>query len=678
MSQNSTLPVKRLYIIISVLVAVHTAACFISVPVLWGADSWRFFPIYIQFLFVIFPFLLLIPAVQKFFISQSFDIISEIRTITSRLDKKDRYFLGSLGIISVYGLFWFLRSRTHFLGDGILRIRSIDYGQKFSLEQPLDIYLHAKFLQLFKWIPGWSAEDSFIHISIICGILFIMMCWRFVNRFFDTDDKKFFFFMGLAGMGSVQFFFGYVENYICLTLLVLIYYYYAFRVLRENFSVVPAVFVFSFAICFHVSACIFLLPLVYLIFWKIKNASLSLRQALEIIFAFLIPIVLLLFLFWSEGESLGSFSSQFIDKGHILPIFTPVERIETTYHFFSGYHFLDILNELFLTVPILFFYIILCMDKKKTFQITGERNFILLAVISCFFFLFFFDPEKGYSRDWDLFAIISIPLTVYCGLSIMYKYSNTITRIGVIFGGYLLVHTGSWVMVNAYESYGLQRFSYLAESRWWSNRATGDAFDEIRNYYLVKGEYEQSIRYALKSYFAVPSRRYKGNVSGVYFKYAIKLEKESNTAKAEEFYRKALEYNPKHAASMNNLGKLLEKRGEIETALKLYDMAVAVNPLFSIPYINLGAYYFNNSEYNKANEYFERAVQIEPENPDFYYNLGLSYRLSGNLQKALEAFQKSLDYGLTDIYVYNHIFEINALLKEKKEKVKRQEIEVKN
>ncbi|MBN1821787.1 MAG: tetratricopeptide repeat protein [Prolixibacteraceae bacterium] len=116
-----------------------------------------------------------------------------------------------------------------------------------------------------------------------------------------------------------------------------------------------------------------------------------------------------------------------------------------------------------------------------------------------------------------------------------------------------------------------------------------------------------------------------------------------NYDKAIEYYKKAIETDPKDAFPYNNLANVYRNRKEFEQASEFYQKAIEIDSKFVHPYNGLGNVFLEQKNYKKAIELFEKAIQVDPKYIFAYYNLGYTLYESEEYNKALECFEKYKD-----------------------------------
>ncbi len=112
---------------------------------------------------------------------------------------------------------------------------------------------------------------------------------------------------------------------------------------------------------------------------------------------------------------------------------------------------------------------------------------------------------------------------------------------------------------------------------------------------------------------------------------------------AIEYFRKAIELDPKYAYPWNNLGYIYGAMGNHDKEIEYYRKAIALNPKFAFPWNNMGVTYRKLGSYDKAIECFRKAIELDPKDAYPWNNIGYVYDKQGNRAKARECYQKAIE-----------------------------------
>ena len=122
------------------------------------------------------------------------------------------------------------------------------------------------------------------------------------------------------------------------------------------------------------------------------------------------------------------------------------------------------------------------------------------------------------------------------------------------------------------------------------------------------------------------------------------------TAKAIDFFEKAVAVDPAYSETYNNLGVAHEKLGHFDTAISFYKKAVS-NLLYATPekaYIGMGTSYYRLGKYEDAINFYKEAIKRAPNLDLPYLKLALCYNAMGKYGDASTA----MTYALTLHPVY--------------------------
>lgn len=92
--------------------------------------------------------------------------------------------------------------------------------------------------------------------------------------------------------------------------------------------------------------------------------------------------------------------------------------------------------------------------------------------------------------------------------------------------------------------------------------------------------------------------------------------KQENMEKAQEYFMKSIELNPKDEILAYNVAEIFFGNNKNEEAAKYYQIASQIKPQWGIPYLKQGYVYLNLGDIPKAIEFFNKFMQVDPENPE--------------------------------------------------------------
>jgi len=134
--------------------------------------------------------------------------------------------------------------------------------------------------------------------------------------------------------------------------------------------------------------------------------------------------------------------------------------------------------------------------------------------------------------------------------------------------------------------------------------------------------------------------------------------------RAEDAYRKALEFNPKNSDAYNGIGSVLIRKGQVEEAFSYFNKALEMDPKNKAVYFNLGLAQSEQGNLNEAIRYYDHALAIDPNYTDALCNMGVIFASMGRDDEAAAYYDKALESDPTHIVAHSNLG--NLLAKQKK------------
>ncbi|MBI5710874.1 MAG: tetratricopeptide repeat protein [Candidatus Eisenbacteria bacterium] len=180
-------------------------------------------------------------------------------------------------------LFWLLRVRHTFLGDGNPLSANLARGERFHPHEPLTVLLHHQVYVLARGLfaapgrePAEVAWDTVALGSVVAGALFVLVAWLLAAELVRAGRASqpasgragpaggaregraptALAFLVLLAQGYVLLFFGYVENYTFQALAVALYLLVALRFLRGAAPLLAPAGVLVLGVCLDLSSVI--------------------------------------------------------------------------------------------------------------------------------------------------------------------------------------------------------------------------------------------------------------------------------------------------------------------------------------------------------------------------------------------------------------------------------------
>lgn len=357
-----------------------------------------------------------------------------------------------------------------------------------SWQAPLDVFLHSQvWLHFGQWLanlplqPANLPEGAPVYrlLSPLAGGLFLIGALGFsLNRRLGAAWIPF---LLIASLGTVQLFFGYIENYAFAAAGVMLYLWLGVRVLHGRSPLWLAATALAVTNAIHPSTIVLapsLLALGWLL-WRQRNQlasadvygetqSADLRRMakespwpaiLRIGAQILLPMLLVggCVFVWMEWSGHGVQALLETDRPGgsdarwLVPLFATSTRWEH-YTMFSWAHLRDFINEQALIAPALWPALALTwlggLGVRKFWR--GEGAYLFTAAAFYLLFVWLWNPDYGGQRDWDLFSVSAIPLA---GLTV-WVATRFFTQRRLLWAGLgaltllQMLHTAGWIWFN--------------------------------------------------------------------------------------------------------------------------------------------------------------------------------------------------------------------------------------
>ena len=626
-----------------VLIIAHLLTVYLLPQYMWGVHFYHFFPVWIGWISTLVMLAVLIPGIGERLFAGCEALALKVKKPFDRLNPNLMFLVGSLLSLP---LFWIFRNRLHLLGDGYFRIQDLPEGRLHPQEW-LDGFIHLMvFRTATRLTASWTPEFTYAAISVLCGGVSIFVSLKLASFLGKNGFQKTVIFFFLITLGSVQLFFGYVESYTILQVMLLAYIWFSARCLAGKNSIYPALLTLVISIGLHITSLMYVPSFIYLLArrrtfqapsgseatfsaGKQKGRSggkTELKKTLSNAFVFAALIVAVFFIvFWVY------FSAVRLEKSGKGMFFVPL-RGTATYPFsmFSLAHLSEYINQLLLLSPLgisfIFFFLFLGI-RHKSFRTGGKLedmmiNFLYLSSLAGLVYLFVINFTLG-SADWDLrcspapflgmlgtllfirwgekVSAAGHPLSaenqtqkISVGEGRKFWHKHTVQAWGVIFICFGLFHTIPWVWINASKSKSVERYMLIQEY-------DPHPVDET-NYNLYK------IARIL-------------NLAGV-------------PNEEEILYRNATERNLYDTLSYFNLAAFYHRNELYDKALLVVDSLLKIDPSYPKANWIKGNIDIKREEYHKALPYLEKALPFLSGEADYLFDLGITYYKTGHSKQA--------------------------------------------
>jgi tetratricopeptide (TPR) repeat protein len=129
----------------------------------------------------------------------------------------------------------------------------------------------------------------------------------------------------------------------------------------------------------------------------------------------------------------------------------------------------------------------------------------------------------------------------------------------------------------------------------------------------------------------------------IHFLYGSIRERQKQFDLAEQQFRKALEFDPESAMTMNYLGYMFADQGvKLDEAVALIQKALEMEPASGAYLDSLGWAYFRQNKLELAEEYLKKALERVPTDPTILDHLGDVFFKTGRSAEAAEQWTRAL------------------------------------
>ncbi len=602
------------------LLVVYLVAAFFPEHRIWGVNIWAYYPAFVPFmLFGIGVFALV--AIYFFFYRRE-------PRLESNISSDARYYLFAGILTVIFGLgFYFLRARTHFLGDGYTVLSLLAADNPLVKTRELgEAWVHI-WLKSFLGGEGESAALlSFQIISIFSGLLFLIVALFFSRKLFTTTLPRILFLLGTVSGGYMLLFFGYVENYSLFVLTVLLYTLTGIMITRKyinKWSILPLQVLL---VVFHIIGAAFLVSTLFLLLFdtsfyrKISHLSRKIKIATFIVLA---------------GGAVAVFVFLYTNNYFFRFAFVPIVENRFTsegYTLFSLKHIVDYLNLLMLLFPALPLVVVALVSSRRALDVgKNEVSFLFLLLVSVLGTIFILDPKLGMPRDWDLFSFVGIPLVVTSYYFLLKPKTNIKQHLFVM---------GLSITLSL-----LVLFPRVV-----SQVIPDIAIKQCKYYFALDKNRNRTARHLLIEYYLKTGDSLKAELEFEQFQAdfpekqlmdsALVLINTGQAAKAVPLLQYVLDVNSLYADAWLNLGKCYAKLGEKKKAVEYIEIANGLNPYNAIFLNYLGNAYLENGQFKEARTALEKALTYAPQYPDPLFALTMLNAVEGRWEQYYKLFKR--------------------------------------
>lgn len=352
-------------------------------------------------------------------------------------------------------------------GDAYILVHGIAHPEvrlTYTWQAPLDLLLHAKLWALANRLWGWDVMRVYHVTSVMAGVVFVFLLLCMADDL-GRDRTERATIAGLIGtLGLMQFYFGYIENYVLMTIGILVYLWLGLRQTLDKTDVTWPALTLALTNAFHPSTILGLEPSLGWLWWhtwrRVKGHA-RIATTLKIIVPLLSVLGIVMLIMELGGHGLDALLGADFPGGGDRSWLVPLAKLDSKwerYTMFSWAHGLDFINEQLLVAPFSLALVVALLAGRsgRTALRTPQGLFLSVAAAGYVVFTFVWNPDYGGRRDWDLFAPAALPLTLLAAYGLIHasrgaKARGEESRLGeivLVVAGVSLIFTLAWVYSN--------------------------------------------------------------------------------------------------------------------------------------------------------------------------------------------------------------------------------------
>jgi len=578
------------YLILLILILIRLIPFLYPESQTWGFNHLIFLPVPYSFAFI---GLAIIALVLPFWKKTEFLGESFANWFVALFFVSDRkYYYRVLFAVCLTILFVLFSTGTYYLGDGYGYLKILGSSDRV-LEKWSEVGA-SELMSFIQSLLGVKSDQtallSFQIVSYISGFAFVLLLFSISKLVSDSSVTRLLTFCLSILSGILLLFFGYVEYYPLVWVLMAAYLYFALRFLKTG---VGLTFVWLFqllGILFHLQLAIFFPGTLYLTFCSGKGRQLY--NSYKKILWFLIGVGI----FGIIAIAYHKYTTDLYFQDIFLPLFFG-KPIDPYYAIFSLSHIIDILNEFILISPLLLMLIFFGTKQFKTIWSNITARFLGLLTICGMFFILIIDPKLALPRDWDLLSFVLFPILLLFIIFLKEPEINKIRKFVLSMIVFAFISTIPVLLLFLNNDRSLKYTEYIISLH--PQKSYGSL--------VVLNEYYDSIENKVKS----------------------------ESLKAA--------FNSKHSR-INQLN--LAMNAMDDGNLKLAETIIgSIKPdKYDGDYQRIwGRYYYMQGNYVKALEYLDRAVQLRAYNSLYYWQRAMIYAGLSKNDKALDDLKNAYD-----------------------------------
>lgn len=300
-------------------------------------------------------------------------------------------------------LFWLLRERT-WHGDARYKVYLLEHVplqmNPYVWKEPLNSLLEYAFASLAGWVqrPPWAGVA---FLSVLAGGVYVVSVWLGAKWLFERASQRRLFAVAMFASGGSLLWFGHIENYSWSTATTLLMLVAAIGAIQGRIPLMVVGLVAGTAASLHPQS-LFALPALLFVLQKDRWLRQFLTLALSGVFVPLVTGGLFVVLKVPPPD----FSQGFATDPQLF--FTFSQAVHPA-------QLGQALQNLWLLAPLWPLWMLAAVWVWRSSPLRRDRLLHLMtaAVVGLLFYFFAFQNDLPRWRDWDLYAIVGPPLTLW-------------------------------------------------------------------------------------------------------------------------------------------------------------------------------------------------------------------------------------------------------------------------
>ncbi|PKK82342.1 MAG: hypothetical protein CVT49_14285 [candidate division Zixibacteria bacterium HGW-Zixibacteria-1] len=642
-------------VIAALTIIVFASANLLHIRHLWGINLLGFYSSINSYLLISLVILILISPISKKVI-----LLLERLNAIIRRNTNIRIIFYFIFIAAFFILSVLFKSATTFLGDGHLRTNQLTFDNWFLPTEFLDFILHAGLYNFIMKPIGYESVQTYQIFSSLCGVIFIIGIWKLSSHLFRESSVAAF--LTIISSGVTVFFFGYIESYSLIAAILPFVFHSGLKAIDNSAYIKYFIILCITAVIIHSVAAFLLWPaLIYVIVQgstKYRLAMGKINKYMTFAGVAIIVAAYIVRAFWNTGIERYLLS--------ILPSDSSPQAI------FTIRHLLNIINWLCLAaLPIL---AILPLAFKSGIKLDdsnkAKAHYAGWIIASSSIFIFFFVPQLGGPRDWDLYALPFFMILIASLAILSIRRGGQFPAIIISIVSVSLILTISLIAINSSIAKSTDRFAEIIEVCKFNN-----LFKEYNLLNSYAGDHsemsDRQLEFALKAWEQPPLK--KSDSSLILNKLGEYYMAHNKPAEAERYLNLSIQADrfniftyhfltnyystygtsadllnladamaarfPTSAKAQTDAGVLYMQLGRAEKGQGCLTKAYTLDSSDVFVIVNYGVLFLQSQKYAEAVRLLQKAVNINPAYFKANYNLALAYAGLGDKAMALKHLQ---------------------------------------